>query len=242
LQNSNGTFTGYEVPSDVAVESDGVIQYDPSPLTLLGQNNLGFNNLNIGARTLEVATATTSTVVGQGLPSVNFKSATLTGSATFKNLENLVLSLQAVSGTGGFTKQGAGTLALSDQPNQAAAFAKLTSSMTVDSITVEYAGSGYAVAPAVTLVGGGGTGTTATATIDSKGRVTSIKVDTAGSGYTSLPRVQIAAPPTVATANSYTGATTVQEGKLGQRCSWIVLPLRSLGARLMRSAVRVADI
>jgi autotransporter-associated beta strand protein len=214
LQNSNGTYTGYEVPSDLTVESDGVIQYDPSPLTLLGQNNLGFNNLNIGARTLEVATATSSTVVGQGLPSVNFKSATLTGSAIFKNLENLVLSLQAVSGTGGFTKQGAGTLALSDQPNQAAAFAKLTSSMTVESITVEYAGSGYAVAPVVTLVGGGGTGTTATAAIDSKGRVTSITVDTAGSGYTSLPRVQIAAPPTVATANSYTGATTVQEGKL----------------------------
>jgi autotransporter-associated beta strand protein len=232
LQNSNGTFTGYEVPSDVAVESDGVIQYDPSPLTLLGQNNLGFNNLNIGARTLEVATATTSTVVGQGLPSVNFKSATLTGSATFKNLENLVLSLQAVSGTGGFTKQGAGTLALSDQPNQAAAFAKLTSSMTVDSITVEYAGSGYAVAPAVTLVGGGGTGTTATATIDSKGRVTSIKVDTAGSGYTSLPRVQIAAPPTVATANSYTGATTVQEGKLNLNGSYVSSVTVKSGAAL----------
>ena len=214
LQNSNGTFTGYEVPSDLTVESDGVIQYDPSPLTLLGQNNLGFNSLNIGARALEVATATTSTVVGQGLPSVNFKSATLTGNATLKNPANLDLNLQAVSGTSGFTKTGSGTLYLSDQPNQAAAFARLTSGMTVESITVEYAGSGYAVAPAVTLVGGGGTGTTATATIDNKGRVTSIAVNTAGSGYTSLPRVVIAAPPTVATENSYTGATTVQEGKL----------------------------
>jgi autotransporter-associated beta strand protein len=232
LQNSNGTFTGYEVPSDLTVESDGVIQYDPSPLTLLGQNNLGFNSLSIGARTLEVATATTSTVVGQGLPSVNFKSATLTGNATLKNPANLDLNLQAVSGTSGFTKTGLGTLYLSDQPNQAAAFARLTSGMTVESITVEYAGSGYAVAPAVTLVGGGGTGTTATATIDNKGRVTSIAVNTAGSGYTSLPRVVIAAPPTVATENSYTGATTVQEGKLNLNGSYVSSVTVKSGAAL----------
>jgi autotransporter-associated beta strand protein len=232
LQNSNGTFTGYEVPSDLTVESDGVIQYDPSPLTLLGQNNLGFNSLSIGARTLEVATATTSTVVGQGLPSVNFKSATLTGNATLKNPANLDLNLQAVSGTSGFTKTGLGTLYLSDQPNQAAAFARLTSGMTVESITVEYAGSGYAVAPAVTLVGGGGTGTTATATIDNKGRVTSIAVNTAGSGYTSLPRVVIAAPPTVATENTYTGPTTVQEGKLNLNGSYVSSVTVKSGAAL----------
>ena len=218
LQNSNGTYTGFEVPSDVTVQNDGLIQYDPSPLTLLGQNNLGFKNLSIGARKLQVATDTTSTVVGQGLPSVNFKSATLMGNATLENSTNLDLNLQAVSGTGGFTKQGAGTLYLSDQPNQAAAFAVMKTStppMMVESINVEYAGSGYAVAPVVTLEGGGATiQATATAVLDGKGRVNYITVNTAGSGYTSLPRVVIAAPPTVATANSYTGATTVQQGKL----------------------------
>jgi autotransporter-associated beta strand protein len=215
LQNSNGTFTGYEVPSDLTVESNGFIQYDPSPLTLLGQNNLGFKNLSIGASALEVATATTSTVQGQDLPSVNFKSVTLTGSATLKNPTNLDLNLQAVSGTGGFTKTGLGTVYLSDQPNQAAAFAKLTSGMTVESISVENAGNGYATAPAVTLEGGGAiTQATATANIDGNGRVTSVTVNTVGSGYTSLPRVVIAAPATVVTANSYTGATVVQEGSL----------------------------
>ena len=215
LQNSNGTFTGYDVPSDLTVESDGVIQYDLSSLTLLGQNNLGFNNLNIGAKTLEVSN-TNSTVVGR-LPKVNFKSATLTGSAIFKNPANLDLNLQAVSGANGFTKTGSGTLYLSDQPNQAAAFAVLVGNSVptgVASINVEYAGSGYTNAPDVTFVGGGGSNALATATIDSKGRVTSIEVTAPGSGYTSLPRVVIQAPPTVATANSYTGATTVEQGKL----------------------------
>jgi autotransporter-associated beta strand protein len=220
LQNSNGTFTGFEVPSDLTVENDGLIQYDPDASTLLGQNTLGFNNLTIGDRILEVATAS-SPGVGQSLPRVNFKSGTLSGSATFNNPSNLDLALQAISGTGGFTKTGLGTLYLSDQPNQAAAFADLADNMTVESIIVENAGSGYAAAPAVTLVGGGATTqATATATIDSKGRVTSIAVLTPGVGYTSLPRVVIAAPPTVATANSYTGATTVEAGKLNLNGSY----------------------
>jgi hypothetical protein len=152
---------------------------------------------------------------------VNFKSATLTGSATLENPTTLDLNLQAVSGTGGFTKTGLGTLYLSEQPNQAAAFATLTTStMTVESINVEYAGSGYTAIPAVTLVGGGATTqATAQATINN-GRVTSIAVLTPGVGYTSLPRVVIAAPPTVATANSYTGSTTVEQGKLNLNGSY----------------------
>jgi hypothetical protein len=231
LQNSNGTYTGFEVPSDLTVESNGLVQFDPDPLTLLGQNNLGFKNLSIGANTLEVATATTSTVVGQGVPSVNFKSVTLTGSATLKNPANLDLNLQAVFGTGELTKTGMGTLYLSDQPNQAAAFAALTGTA-VESINVEYAGSGYLVAPTVTVESvNGGSGATAIATIDN-GRVTSIRVTAPGSGYNSTPRVVIAAPPTVATANSYTGATTVQEGILNLNGSYVSSVTVKSGAAL----------
>ena len=244
LQNGNGTYTGYDVPSDLTVESDGVIQYDPSPLTLLGQNSLGFNNLNIGAKTLEVAPATASTVVGQGLPRVNFKSGILTGAATFKNPLALDLALQGISGTGGLTKTGEGTLYLSEQPNRAAAFAVLDGTVVptkVASINVEYAGSGYSVAPAVTLEGGGGTGASATATLDSKGRVTSIAVTAAGSGYTSLPLVVIAAPPTVATGNTYTGATTVEQGKLNLSGSYASSLTVKQGAALQLNWLAAAE-
>jgi hypothetical protein len=41
-----------------------------------------------------------------------------------------------------------------------------------------------------------------------------------GSGYISIPRVQIDPPPTIATANSYTGATTVEQGKLNLNGSY----------------------
>lgn len=51
-------------------------------------------------------------------------------------------------------------------------------------------GSGYTVAPTVTLVGGGGTGATATATI-SGGAVTGFNITNGGSGYTSPPAVVI---------------------------------------------------
>ena len=232
LQNSNGTYTAFVVPSDLTVESSGLIQFDPNSVTLLGQNNLEFKNLSIGTNTLEVATGTTSTVVGQDLPSVNFKSATLTGSAILKNPVNLDLNLQAVSGVGGFTKTGLGTLYLSDQPNRAAAFAALTGTA-VASINVEYAGSGYLVAPIVTVVPvNGGSGALATATIDNNGRVTSIAVTTAGSGYLSLPRIQIAAPPTLATENSYTGATIVDQGKLNLSGSYASSVTVKLGAAL----------
>jgi hypothetical protein len=176
---------------------------------------------------------------------VNFNSVALTDSAILKNPATLDLNLQAVSGTGGFTKTGLGTLYLSDQPNQAAAFAVLKGTVvptTVESINVEYVGNGYSVAPEVTLVGGGATTqATATATIDNKGRVISIAVTSAGSGYTSLPRVQIAAPPTVATANSYTGATTVEQGKLNLSGSYASSLTVKSGAALQLDWLAAAE-
>ncbi|OWK40275.1 RTX toxin [Fimbriiglobus ruber] len=65
----------------------------------------------------------------------------------------------------------------------------------VTGITVTSGGSGYKVAPNVTLVGGGGTGATAVATFVD-GDVTEITVTNAGIGYTSAPTVVIDYPGT----------------------------------------------
>ncbi|MEO6244648.1 MAG: hypothetical protein ABIQ12_04355, partial [Opitutaceae bacterium] len=56
-------------------------------------------------------------------------------------------------------------------------------------------GSGYTAIPAVTIVGGGGTGATATATLTGD-KVTGITITAGGSGYTSTP-IFVIAPPVV---------------------------------------------
>jgi len=60
-------------------------------------------------------------------------------------------------------------------------------------------GCGYTNAPFVLIQGGGGSGATATATINSNGYVTAINIIAAGSGYTNVPTILIASPPFVPT-------------------------------------------
>lgn len=65
------------------------------------------------------------------------------------------------------------------------------SSGAVSSFTVTAGGTDYDSAPEVRLIGGGGTGASATATINDDGEVDSITVDEGGSGYTSAPTVYL---------------------------------------------------
>lgn len=58
----------------------------------------------------------------------------------------------------------------------------------IGSITITAAGTGYTVAPLVTITGGGGTGATAIATV-SGGLVTAITITAAGTGYTTVPTI-----------------------------------------------------
>lgn len=61
---------------------------------------------------------------------------------------------------------------------------------TIASITVDNGGTGYTVAPEVTISGGGGAGAIAHANV-SGGAVSTITVDKAGTGYTHVPTVTI---------------------------------------------------
>jgi hypothetical protein len=80
----------------------------------------------------------------------------------------------------------------------------------VASITVAAGGAGYAVAPTVTIAGGGGTGATATATV-AGGAVTAISVATAGTGYTSAPTVTITGGTTALSRQAH-----VKRGRLNR--------------------------
>jgi hypothetical protein len=87
-------------------------------------------------------------------------------------------------------------LALNPVPTQAFATPQVVSGFVVGA-TITDGGSGYVTAPAVGIVGGGGTNATAVSHI-SGGVVTSISITDAGIGYTNTPTIQIAPPPAAA--------------------------------------------
>ena len=87
-------------------------------------------------------------------------------------------------------------LALNPVPTQAFATAELFNDFVVGAI-ITSGGSGYVTSPAVSIVGGGGFGAEADATI-SGGVVASITFTNAGMGYTNPPTIQIAPPPAAA--------------------------------------------
>ena len=64
----------------------------------------------------------------------------------------------------------------------------------VNGAIVVTGGTGYTSAPGVTIIGGGGTGATASATV-AGGVVTAVNILTTGNGYTSAPIIMFSGPP-----------------------------------------------
>lgn len=79
-------------------------------------------------------------------------------------------------------------------PRQATATATVVNGFVVGA-TITDGGSGYTKVPSVVISGGGGTGATATATIDANGTVTGINIVSSGSKYTGIPTITIDPPP-----------------------------------------------
>jgi len=80
----------------------------------------------------------------------------------------------------------------------------------VVSATVTDQGCGYTNAPQVSIIGGGGSGATATSTI-ANGVVTAIDITSAGSGYTNVPQIIIASPTFVPTLSIKISAVKVTQ-------------------------------
>lgn len=88
--------------------------------------------------------------------------------------------------------------------------------------TVTDGGSGYLVAPVITVSGGGGTGATARATVVN-GTITAITIQDPGSGYTSIPSLTIAPPPfpprkaeaVAQTVNGFVVGASITDGGFG---------------------------
>lgn len=81
-------------------------------------------------------------------------------------------------------------------------YGKAINGQWVSSVTITNGGSGYTVAPAVTITGGAASRTaTATATI-SAGKVTAITITDSGANYNTVPTIAIAAPTSGITATA----------------------------------------
>jgi len=86
----------------------------------------------------------------------------------------------------------------------------------IASITINSQGEGYLTAPTVTIIDGGGTGATASATI-TNGVVTAVTITAAGSGYSGTPTCTFSAPSTLVdiTATSSPAGTIQKFGASG---------------------------
>ncbi|HEX3718020.1 MAG TPA: LamG domain-containing protein [Verrucomicrobiae bacterium] len=90
-------------------------------------------------------------------------------------------------------------------------------------------GSGYTTNPAVNIVGGGGSGATATSQIFD-GAVTNIIITDAGFGYTNTPVIEIAPPPAVAISPTVQSVVRLDSSNLAPYDNYQIQYKPALGA------------
>lgn len=123
-------------------------------------------------------------------PAISFSGGGGSGATATAVLSNGgIASITVTAGGSGYTS--APTASAASAPaNVAGSATAVLGNGRVISITVGGTNTGYTSAPVITFTGGGGSGATAHAIINSKsGKVTDIVVDAVGSGYTSAPTV-----------------------------------------------------
>ncbi len=142
---------------------------------------LGRNNPAVGILNLDGGTLTTSSVSqGGGTGIVNFSGGILRASAASTSLMTGVTGY--VYGGGGTIDNGGNNITITT-----ALLAPTGDGVAAAGTTLTAAGTGYIAPPLVQITGGGGTGATAIANINSSGALTGVTITNPGIGYTSAP-------------------------------------------------------
>jgi hypothetical protein len=117
--------------------------------------------------------------------------------------QNTVGSANLITGGSGYTSPPTATFAVTGGPASPPLINTVLGTESVATIVLDAGGSGYVVAPSVSIEGGGGSGATATATIDGSGHVNGLTLTNAGGGYSNPPDVIIGSGGDTATATAH---------------------------------------
>ena len=211
--------------------NSGTLQFGGNAVSLAGNVNLLGGSISAFAVTKGASTA-------GAVYRMNFNGGTLKAAAANANFFADLANTEAyVYGGGGTVDNGGQAITISEP-----LLAPTGDGVSATGLTVS--GGGYQDTPLVTITGGGGTGATAVATIDASGNLTGIQITNPGINYTSAPTFALVGggvgntgaisgtatlvPNTsggmtftgtgstrLAGTNTFTGAITVNQGKLG---------------------------
>jgi hypothetical protein len=200
VNTSTGAVTG------VAISNAGTGYTSAPAITLTGG---GILPISAGTLNAPIATPLDSTVTSYGsvssplggagydmnnLPTVTLTGGGGTGATVFPVWQNGVLISVTVTNFGtGYSSSPTLTFTGGTAPVVPVTSPQfsLTAASLTGSGTVAAAGSGYTTAPTVTITGGGGSGATATASINTSGLLTGITITNVGTGYTTTPTVTL---------------------------------------------------
>ncbi len=235
LTTTSNTFVGEQSNAVLNMSGTGHLIVQGAQLQIAVNNATNISTLNLlgGIATVPQVTR------GAGTATVNFNGGTLQARADTSSLITTgAAGVQNVySYSGGANIDDGGHNVTLDAIVQA----PTGSGVSATGLTVS--GGGYIGTPQVYITGGGGTGATANATIDSNGNLTGIVITNPGIGYTSPPTFALngggigntgaiggaatlvantsgglnklgAGTLTLSGANTYTGPTTVSQGVL----------------------------
>jgi fibronectin-binding autotransporter adhesin len=193
--------------TNATIAATAGLNYQVNLMQTGASGSLGAINLNSGGL-LQVGNIVAGSATGTSL--INFNGGTLKasyGSTAFLNSANITGVY--VYGGGATIDNGGNNVTVGN-----ALLAPAGQGVTSVSMTGGRGGSGYIGAPAVELLGGGGVGATAVATV-SGGVVTGITVTNPGTGYTGTPSAYIlggggsgANAGTISVANNSSGSVT----------------------------------